>query len=218
MLHTGFLKNGVDAGLGHLHGVVGGGKHHLHAIVAQGLCGQCQIIGGGAGFGFVLNAQLVQAALGFLNGLGAGILAGIVQKADLGHIGVQCLDQVKHIGGIQCVRGAGDVGAGGVQIGHQACAHRVRHSGEHHGDLVFFGEVLHHHSRGRCNGNDHIHAVFNHLAGNGGNGGLVGLCVVAVIADAVCSQLFLNGGLDLVQAGIVHIVDDANFKAGAFCP
>ncbi len=210
----------IDEGLidgqlcGH-HGVVGGSEHGLDTGGYEGFGGHLHLGGGGAVFLDILDALAVAERLGVCNGLSGGILAQVVQQADSVDIGVDGQDEVHDGVGVQGVGGAGDVG-----FGVETCGGGVGDSGVDHRDVGILHSGQHGGGGGGSHGHDDVHAVGHEVGTDLVQVGLVGLCVGVVVGiiegDALLLAHLIQTALyrlhDLVQRGVVHIVDDAHLE------
>ncbi len=202
----------IDSQIGLHDGIVGGGKDGVHSVAHQCLGGLLDLGGVGAGALHVLNALGVQILLGMGDGGGRGVLAHIVEEADLLCVWGDGEDQVHDGICVQIVRGTSDVGAGGFQRSYQPGAHRVGDGGEDHRGVVPLHGCLHCHGYGSGNAHHQVYLVGLEVGNDLVHHGSVGIGIVIgnvkgdalLLADLV--QSGLNVFIDLIEGGVVHIV------------
>ena len=185
-------------GCSHDH-IVRGGEDGLHPAHHGGSGGE-NFIGGVAGLFQIGNALAVQVFLGLPDGGHGVCLAVGVQQSHGFNVGICFQHHVQNEGGVQCIRGAGDVG-NARQLGFP----RIGDGGVDHRNLIVLGGRSHGGGSQSGNGNDGIVAVGDHLGADlVQNGGIV-LAVEILIGNGnalFCSlglQLGLNGHPDLIQ-------------------
>ena len=215
MLNACIRKGLVDGELRGHDGVVGGGKDGLDARCHESFRCHLDLGGGGAVLLDVLDAVGIAEGLGVGDGLGGGILAQIIQQADGVDVRVDGQDEVHNGVGVQRIGGAGDVGfgvkTGGGGVGDGRVDHRdvgIFHSGQHGG------------GGGGSHSHDDVHAVGHEVGADLVQVGLVGLSVGVVIAVikgdtlllAQLVQTALHRLHDLVQGGVIDVVDNAHFE------
>ena len=217
-----FSQGLINGKLGFHDRVVRGGKDGVHAIAHDGFSCLHDLSHVGAGVFLHFNALFSQDFLCRGNGSRGSVLRGIVKQADLLCIRIGGEDQVQHRGGVQVVRGAGDVGAGLFQAFHQFSSHRIRHGSENHRNSVIRGHTLHTDRHRRRNAHHQVHFIGDEV----GNNLLhhAGVQVAVVFDDFKGNSLFLPDLAqpfpdvrdDLVQARVVHKVADTDFEACLF--
>ena len=215
MLHTGLDEALIDGQLGGHDGVIGGGEHGLDPGGYQCLGSHLHLGGGGAVLFHHLDAVLLAEGLGVRNGLGGGILTQVIQQTDGIDAGVCRHDQVHDGVGVQGIGGAGD-----VLLTVKACGGGIGHSGVDHRDVGVLHSGQHSSGGGGGHGHDHIHAVGHKVCADLVQVGLVGLCVGVIIGVVKGDAFLLTNGIqtalhrfhDLVEGGVVHIVDDAHLE------
>ena len=226
MLHTGLDEAFVDGQLGSHDGVIGGGEHGLDPGGYQCFGSHLHLGGGGAVLFHHLDAVLLAEGLGVCNGLGGGILTQVIQQTDGIDAGVCRHDQVHDGVGVQGIGGAGD-----VLLAVKACGGGVGHGRVDHRDVSILHSGQHGSGGGGGHSHDHVHAVGHKVCADLVQVGLVGLCVGVVIGVIKGDALLLADGIqtalhrfyDLVEGGVVHIVDDAHLEglasgaAGSSC-
>ena len=209
-----------DAGLGQIVGngqlgghdnIVGGGEHGVHLGGDQGggsghhlVVGVCSLLHTG-------NAVLLQIRLGLGDGLGGVGLGQGVQQPHLGDAGILRQHHVQNVLGIQRIAGAGNIvdagELGGIGIGDGGIHHRRPAVLSRHGG---------HLSGGGGDGNDGIHLIGHGLIRQllqhrliplpGGDGVANG--DVLLLSDGI--QPGGDGIGDLVQRGMIHLLDDGH--------
>ena len=220
MRDAGFGQGLVDGELGGHDGVVGRGEDGVDLIGDEGIDGEHDLVDGGAVIVLVGDLLLIEEGLRLGDGGGGGILAHVVEQGDIVGIGVRREDELHDGGGIEAVRGAGDVGAGGVHALDQAGGDRVGDGGEDHGDAVVLGGGLHAHGNRGGHADHQVDIVGDEVLDDLGHD--VGVGVAVVIADLEGHALLLADGgelildifHDLVQRGVVDIVADADLEDG----
>ena len=221
MLHTGLDEAFVDGQLGGHDGVVSGGEHGLDPGGYQCLGSHLHLGGGGAVLFHHHDAVLLAEGLGVRNGLGGGILTQVIQQTDGINAGVCRHDQVHDGVGVQGIGSAGDVllavKTGRDRVGDRRVDNR---------DVGILDRSQHGGGGGGSHGHDDVHVIGHKVGTDLVQVGLVGLRVGVVVGIIKGHALFLahliqtalNGGDDLVQRGMVHIIDDAHLEGLArFC-
>ena len=205
----------VDGQLCGHDGIVGGGKDGLDTGSDEGLGGHLHLGGGGAVLFDVLDTLAVAEGLGVGDGLSGGILTQVVQQADGVDVGVDSQNEVHDGVRIQGVGGASD-----VRFGVEAGGGGVGNGGVDHGDVGVLHCSQHGGGGGSGHSHDDVYPIGHEVGADLVQVGLVGLCV-GVVVGVVEGDALLLGHLvqtalhrldDLVQGGVVHIVDDADLK------
>ena len=220
MRDAGFGQGLVDGELGGHDGVVGRGEDGVNLVGDEGVDGEHDLVDGGAVIVLVGDLLLIEEGLGLGDGGGGGVLAHVVEQGHAVGVGVRGEDELHDGGGVEAVRGAGDIGAGGVQALDQAGGDRVGDSREDHGDAVVLGGGLHAHGNRGRHADHEVDIVGDEVLDDLGHD--VGVGVAVVIADVEGDTLLLADGgelilnvLDnLVQGGVVDIVADADLEDG----
>ena len=202
--------------------VVGRGEHGVHTGGDErGGCGDDLIVGV-RGLLDVLDALGVEVSLGVRDGLGGVRLIEGVEQADLGDVRVLGEHHIHDELGVERVARAGDIvdagELGGLGVGDGGVDdRRLGLLGGEGGDL----------RGGGSDGNDGVHAVGDGLIAQLLEDGLIALAGGDLILDghAVVGgnliQLGGDGVRDLVERGVVELLDDRNTEAAgrtAVCP
>ena len=196
-------------------GVVRRGKDGVDPVRNQRLGGEHDLVHGGAGALDVLHALRVQIRLRGGDGGSGGVLAHVVEQADEIRVGIGGEDEVHHGVGVEEVRGAGDVRAGGLKGFHQPGAEGIGHGGEDHGHAVFLGGGLHAHGDRRRHADHEVDLLGEEVCDDLVHD--VGVEVAVVLKDVEADLVrlqFSEAGADvrddLVEGGVVDKVADAD--------
>ena len=152
----GLGKHLVDRELGLHDRVVGRGEDGVDAVGNKSLGGYHDLVDSGAGALNVAYALGGEILLGCGDRRGGAVLAHVVEKADLGSIGILGEYEIHHGVGIKEVGGAADVVARLIKGIDESGGERIGYGGKDHGDLVILSSRLHRHSDG---GRDSDHQV-----------------------------------------------------------
>ena len=198
VIHISFNLIGTALGLLALFGDQGGGGSNYFIVGIGGLFN-------------ILDALSIQIGLGVGNGLGrVGFRQG-VQQADLCGVGILGEHHIHDEIGIQGVAGAGDIADPG-QLGSL----RVGDCGVDHRGLGLLGGEGGDLGGGGGDGDDGIHTVGNGLIAQLLENGLVALTGGDLVFDlhiligGDLIQLRSDGVGDLVQRGVVQLLDDGD--------
>ena len=219
-VRAGVVRDAVDGKVlsdGHFRRhdhVVGRGEHGIHTGGDERGGGGDDLVVGVGGLLDVLDALCVKVCLCVRDGLGGVRLIEGVEQADLGDIGVLGEHHVHNKIGVERVARAGHiVDAGelrGLRVGNCGIDHRsLRVLGGERGDL----------RGGGGDGNDGVHAVGDGLIGKLLENGLVALAGGDLVLDLHALrlrkliQLGGDGVCDLVERGVVELLDDRNTEA-----
>ena len=163
-----------------------------------------------------LNALVGEILFSCFDGCCGGVLANVIQQADLLCVGVVCEDEVHDRVCVEVVAGAGDVCARLIEAFNKLCTHGVGNCGEHNGDIGVFGECLHAHRNWSCNADHEVNVICDEVGDDLLHNGCV--LVAVIVAYLEGHALFLTDGLelrldvlnDLVEGSVVNIVAYAN--------
>ena len=221
MLDACFEEALIDGQLRSHDRVIGRGEDGLDPGRDEGFGRHLNFGGGGAVLFNVLDALAVAECLGICDGLSGSILAQVVQQADGVDVRVDGQDEVHDGVGVQGIGSAGDVLLA-VKTGRD----RVGDRRVDNGDVGILDRSQHGGGGGGSHGHDDVHVIGHKVGADLVQVGLVGLRVGVVVGIIKGHALFLahliqtalNGGDDLVQRGMVHIIDDAHLEDLArFC-
>ena len=215
---TGGIEDLSHGTLGGHDRIVGGGEDGVHTSNQIGSGGDdfaCAV----AGLFHVGDALGIQISLGFGDGRMGVDLGVAVQQTHGLDGGISGEHHIQNEGGVQCVGNAGDGGDAG-----EASALGIGDGGVNDGNVGALSGGDHALGGGGGDGDDHIHAVGNQLGADLVQGSGIVVAVVFFNVDGVIggqSQLFqlgLDGFPDLIQGGVVQLLDDGNveFGLGAF--
>ena len=197
-------------------GVIGRGEDGVNAVCYHCLSCEHDLVCGGAGVLNDLNALVGEILFSCFDGCCGGVLANVIQQADLLCVGVVCEDEVHDRVCVEVVAGAGDVCARLIETFNKLCTHGVGNCGEHNGDIGVFGECLHAHRNWSCNADHEVNVICDEVGDDLLHNGCV--LVAVIVAYLEGHALFLADGLelsldvfnDLVEGSVVNIVAYAN--------
>ena len=196
--------------------VVGGGEHGVHVVRDQRLRGENDLVHRGSGALDVGDALRVKVFLRGGDRRGGGILAHIVEQADLVRVRIRGENEVHDRVGVEVVGRAGDVRAGRLQRFDEARAQRVGHGGEHDGHVAALGGGLHRHGDRRRHADHQIDVVRLEVGDDLVHD--IGVGVAVVLVDDEADALLRADGVklradvrdDLVEGRVVDEVADAD--------
>ena len=129
------------------------------------------------------------------DGGGGGVLALIIEQAHCLHIGVRSQNQAHHCVGVQIVGGAGQIGAGGLQAGHQSGADGIGDGRKYHRNRIVLRSGLHRHRYRSGHTHHQIHIIGNKVRNDLVE--YVGIGIADIIRDLKCNIMLFPQCLQL---------------------